>query len=165
MRIICAALTLLLGMAGAPEAAHGQRLTEQVFPKFILRLAEPGELAKIRDAINRGDAETASELILGMIDADPDPSIRYAAQNAMCVLYTKTRDYDLALEACDEAIAITSSHWMALNSRGTVYYQMGRLDRAEADYRRAEELAPAQSGRKIVTHNLDLIEQRQRGES
>lgn len=154
---IFAGLSLAV-MATLP--ANANRLTEEMFPKQILRLAQPGELEKIAQAINNADGKTAARLINKMLADDASPGIRYMANNALCVMHTRFGEFDRAIAACNEALAIRPSYWVALNSRGTAYLQMQQYEAAMHDYERAAESAPKAGGHQIVSHNLALAEER-----
>ncbi|MBK1639455.1 hypothetical protein CKO24_10395 [Rhodothalassium salexigens DSM 2132] len=159
--VVAAALGgLSPGSIGTGGAAQAQRLDERVMPKVILRLAEPGELAEIREAVAAGDAARAGDLILSLTEDDSSPQMRYTAQNALCVLHTRLAAFDAAEAACQAAIAIRPEVWMAHNSLATAYLQKGEYDAAAAAYARAADLAPSGAPAEIVAHNQALLAER-----
>lgn len=152
--------TLLVAALAAPVAAQttGTRIkgnTEQ--PVSIIRFEEPAEIALARSLIARGEIDAAIETVEGLLAQDSAPDIQYFGHNALCVAHSAGKNWDEALKACDQAVAIRSGHWMALNSRGTVHLMAGRISAAIADYEAAlASLSENANARQVVEHNLEL---------
>lgn len=152
---------LVMAIAGSAFAqSTGSRIKGQADqPLSIIRFEEPAEIARTRALIERGEVAAAIATAQGLLASDSAPDIQYFGHNALCVAHSAARDWGRALEACDSAIRIRPTHWMALNSRGTVHLMAGRGRAAVADYQKALRALPDDSAATdIVRHNLGLAE-------
>lgn len=61
------------------------------------------------------------------------------------LVYTKMRKYEEALSAFHKTVALDSSNAEAWINRGSVYYYLGQLDKAETDLNYALQLDPLES--------------------
>lgn len=156
------ALSMLFSVSAAWAQGTGTRLgTPSEQPTSIIRFVPPGEIDEMRQLIANGEAEKAVKLGEWLVKSDPASDIQYAGHNALCAAYSSAGNLDKAMESCNKAIDIRSSHWMAINSRGTVYFLMGRMDEAVADYRAALSLLKDKSREAdVVRHNIALAEAR-----
>lgn len=154
-----AALFVLPSFSAAEAQATGSRVSSAPpFPMARIRFDEPSELGKIRKALSDGEIDKARKIANDFLASDLAPEMRFVGLNALCAVESAARNWSAALAACDEAIRIRPNHWMALNTRGTVYYLSGDVEKARSDFRKAYELVPEKGGnREIVRHNLALV--------
>ncbi|RMD90061.1 MAG: tetratricopeptide repeat protein [Alphaproteobacteria bacterium] len=154
-----AAILALPAFSGAGAQSTGSRINSAPpFPMARIRFDEPSELGKIRKALADGEIDKARRIANDFLASDLAPEMRYAGLNALCAVESSARNWSAALAACNEAIRIRPNHWMALNTRGTVYYLSGDVDKARSDFRKAYELVPEKGGnRDVVRHNLALV--------
>ncbi len=167
MRIFsCIVFTLsvfaIIPAAWAQEST-GTRLSKPAEqPVTIIRLQPPSEIAEIRRLVIAGKTDEAVRLAEWLLGSDPSPDIQYFGLSALCTTYSSAKQLDKALEACNSALKIRPHYWMARNSRGTVYYQMGQMVDALADYEISlAALKPGSDEAAIVRHNIALVKARQ----
>ena len=65
-----------------------------------------------------------------------------AALSNLCAGYIKLALYDTALKYCELLLASNDQNWRGYNNRAVIYIQTKQWDKAEADLKRGEELAP-----------------------
>jgi tetratricopeptide (TPR) repeat protein len=127
-----------------------------------IQFQDPQEVTQIQRLLALGKTDDALKLALNYLTqvekAGMAVQIRYFARNALCVVYTSTRDDSKAEQECTRAIELMPSHWSAWNNRGTLRYLMGDMAGAHADYQQAL----GHSGNKndvvdLLTHNLSLV--------
>ncbi|MFQ5348474.1 MAG: tetratricopeptide repeat protein [Rhodothalassiaceae bacterium] len=154
-----AALLALPAVSGATAQATGSRVSSAPpFPLARIRFDEPSELGKIRKALADGEIDKARATANDFLASDPAPEMRYVGLNALCAVESAARNWSAALAACNEAIRVRPNHWMARNTRGTVFYLSGDVEKARSDFRKAYDLVPGKGGnRDIVRHNLALV--------
>lgn len=70
-----------------------------------------------------------TEIGLHMAQTDKD---RSAAYSNLCAGYIRMKQFHLALEKCDRALALAPMQWRAHSNRANVLLNLGRLDEAEA---------------------------------
>lgn len=164
---------LLAGALCVPALAQeranrtGTRLQSDTTPRTVVRFAESNEIARILDLLELGQTDEAiglAEDYVKSFDSAADVGgnalmQRYFALNALCSALTKAGRVDEAIDRCTDAIELSSSHWTAINNRGTAYFAAGRYDDALADYRRALEVAP-KAAIETVQFNIGLVELR-----
>lgn len=153
----------IIGQAGHAGQASGTRIKDKgadTQPVTILRFDEAGEFAAARALISRGESDKAIATIQALMKRDKTPSIQYAAWNALCAAYSADKNVAAARQACDKAVALRPSHWMALNSRGTLHLITGSPEAALDDYERAKDLAPNTGAADVVAHNIALAKAR-----
>ena len=170
--LVIALSVLAMIPVGVEAQTTGSRLSSAPpHPMARIRFDEPSELGAIRTAL--ADGEVAKAPIIGFnvrpnakareiaktfLASDLSPDMQYVGLNALCAVESAARNWQAALDACNRAIRIRSSFWMAINTRGTVYLMTGDVEKARADFRRAYELVPDRGGNKeIVRHNLALV--------
>lgn len=150
--ILCSGF-LLLGAIGGAAAQQAQQ--ELYFEK-------PQSLKKSETALMRGDAETAKELLLRALDRGMGKSHSYTAHNNLCVAQFMLKEYEAAVEQCQQAIAVRSNRWRAYNNLGNALAELGRFDDAIEAYNQALEM---NKNNKTIQDNLDLVLRRKRIES
>lgn len=90
-------------------------------------------------ALQLGDFEAGVRLTLEGLDAEHRGLTRAQALSNLCAGYTGLEDYEKALAACDEAIAMHSRNWRFFNNRALALAGIGRIE----DARRSLEMALA----------------------
>jgi len=71
------------------------------------------------------------------------PSDRAAAFSNLCAAYVALRDFDRALEECDQALKLDTGNWRTYNNRAGALIGKGRLDEALHDVEAGLALDPA----------------------
>ncbi len=157
--LVIALSVLAMIPVGVEAQTTGSRLSSAPpHPMARIRFDEPSELGAIRTALADGEVAKAREIAKTFLASDLSPDMQYVGLNALCAVESAARNWQAALDACNRAIRIRSSFWMAINTRGTVYLMTGDVEKARADFRRAYELVPDRGGNKeIVRHNLALV--------
>ncbi len=161
--VVFALSVLAIGPAAWAQGSTGTRLAKpSEHPVNIIRLQPPSEIAEIRRLVIAGETDRAVELAEWLLASDPAPDIQYFGLNALCTTYSSARQLEKAMEFCNNALKIRPNYWMALNSRGTIYYQMGQMANALADYEASlSALNSKSSEAAIVRHNIALTKARQ----
>lgn len=123
----------------AASAQTGSRIknSKSSAPVSVREFSSPSEINRIKRLIAADKAEEAVAVGDTLLARDLAPGTRYFALNAHCVALSSNGDYDTALETCNKAVRVRSSHWMALNSRGSVYLWLNKPGRALEDFRAA----------------------------
>jgi len=68
----------------------------------------------------------------------------------LCTGYLRLRQFDSALTYCNRLIESNENAWRAYNSRAMVYLELEEYEKADADLKRAEAIAPASRTVKIA---------------
>lgn len=89
-----------------------------------------------------GNAEEGIRLTRLGLDVAVGQRERQAGLGNICAGYVMLKQYDEALEFCNEALAEYDRNWRALCNRALIYIKKGRLEEAAADLERGEEIAP-----------------------
>ena len=100
------------------------------------------ELTEGAEALMAGDAERGVRLTLKGLKYETRQHDRRTGLSNLCAGYIMLDDLETALSYCNRVIAETDRHWRAYSNRALIYVKLGRLDEAEADLKRAEEMAP-----------------------
>lgn len=100
-----------------------------------------------------GDAEGAEQLrMLSLAVAREVDLTCYA------YLLMWRHKFDEAVEILERAVTVHPNSWNAFHTLGEVFEQMGDLDAASANYRRAARLVADQDGRRAIESAMDRIE-------
>lgn len=164
MSVIVALTTVLSLSAYGQTPLTGTRINAAAASNSILslQLEEPSEFNQIQGLLAQGKADAALKLALQYVErvesTGSDLTSRYFAHNALCVVYTSTRDDAKAEQECTRAVELMPGQWSALNNRGTARYLVGNMEGAKQDYLRALEQAGKKKERELVQHNLDLVD-------
>jgi Flp pilus assembly protein TadD len=127
-------------------------------PTVVLRFQEPSEIKRVRELLTAGNTAEAIDVATQFVKVSTTPDMIYAGNNALCVAYSAARDYDKAVTACDAAIDLRPTYWLALNSRGIVHMMTGHNDLALVDFRTALGTVSDDSAvGAMIQHNIDLI--------
>ncbi len=101
-------------------------------------------------ALMAGDGEKGVRLTLLGLGMAQGTREKKAAHGNLCAGYMMIKEPEKALEHCDWVIERHPNHWKTYNNRALVYMQLGRMDEAEADIRRGQEINPNSRSLKIV---------------
>jgi tetratricopeptide (TPR) repeat protein len=108
------------------------------------------KLADGAQALRDGDAEEGIRLTLLGLAAAQGRRERQAALGNLCAGYLLLRQFDEAIDYCDQALEESDRNWRVYNNRALVYLELKRFDDAKADIARGQELAPNAKSLKIV---------------
>lgn len=101
-------------------------------------------------ALMAGDGEEGVRLtLLGLASAQGIRETRSAHSN-LCAGYIMIDRPEEALVHCDWVLERHPDHWRAYNNRALAYMALGRLEEAEADIRRGQEINPNSRTLKII---------------
>jgi tetratricopeptide (TPR) repeat protein len=78
---------------------------------------------------------------LGLDDAFTDRE-KQAGLSNLCAGYLQIKEWQTALEYCDQALAVNPRNWRALNNRAILYIQLEQYSAAKNDLDLAGEIAP-----------------------
>ena len=125
----------------------------------------------IRNLINEGDTSgavrEANKLISSIAQSErggEKSNYRYDAYNALCVSLTANKEYEKAMDACNDAIQQSPKRWQAYNSRGSLNYKTENFEQALADYKSAfSKASNVPRIKKILEHNIKIAEMRSSG--
>mmetsp|Transcript_61934 Transcript_61934/g.191763 ORF Transcript_61934/g.191763 Transcript_61934/m.191763 type:complete len:557 (-) Transcript_61934:102-1772(-) len=81
-------------------------------------------------------------------------SLKVSLLNNSALCHLKTKDYDAALKASEDALKVDSQSFKALFRRGQAKAELGKLGEAVADVRSAAELSP---GDKAIAAELERL--------
>lgn len=105
-------------------------------------------------ALIAGDGEEGVRLTLLGLKYAHSSRERLTAKSNLCAGYILVKQYETALTYCDEVIAQNNRYWRAYSNRALAYIKLGRLEEAEQDVQRAEELAKNSRNVKTVRSML-----------
>ncbi|PRP86552.1 hypothetical protein PROFUN_05190 [Planoprotostelium fungivorum] len=88
--------------------------------------------------------------------------IKITVHNNLGMLYLKREKWDKAAKACSEVLHIDKKNVKALYRRGKARFQMGLLDKAVSDLKKAQGLDPTD---KLIKNELILIERKKQEEA
>ena len=100
------------------------------------------DLTEGAEALMAGDAERGVELTLKGLRFETRQHDRRTGLSNLCAGYIMLDDLETALDYCNQVIEKTDRHWRAYSNRALIYVKLGRLEEAEADLQRAEDMAP-----------------------
>ena len=100
------------------------------------------DLAAGAEALLTGDAEEGVRRTLKGLDYASSIRERVAGMSNLCAGYAMLNQPEAGLPWCDQAIELRATHWRALSNRALIFMQLGRLEEAERDLSKAEQLAP-----------------------
>jgi len=93
-------------------------------------------------ALYLGDYDSGVRLTLEGLRIETRRVHRARALSNLCAGYTGLKEYDKALAACNEALAINGSNWRAYNNRALAWLGLGRVLEARDDLAAAAALQP-----------------------
>ncbi len=86
-------------------------------------------------------AEGVRLTLEGLKLAEGPREIESALAN-LCSGYLRMREFNSALEYCNQLLARDENAWRAYNTRALVYLELEQYDKADADLKRAEAINP-----------------------
>lgn len=137
--------TVCLGLVSSAAA--------EVENKTVIGPTNP-ELYEGAQALIAGDGEEGVRLTLLGLRYAHSSRERLTAKSNLCAGYILVDQFDTALTYCDEVIAENNQYWRAYSNRALAYIKLGRLEEAEQDVQRAEELAKNSRNVKTVRSML-----------
>ena len=115
------------------------------------------------DALRNGDFQRGIELTVdGLRRPNAQRDVAAALSN-LCAGFVGLRQYDTALEKCNEALKIDETNWRTWNNRAAAYLGKGMYDAALRDVESGLKQAP-QSATLKKTRQIVLERQRSREE-
>lgn len=101
-------------------------------------------------ALMAGDGEEGVRLTLLGLEAAQGAREIKAAHGNLCAGYVMIDQPEQALEYCDWVLERDPRHWKSYNNRALAYMKLGRMEEAEADIRKGQEINPNSRTLKIV---------------
>ncbi len=136
LRAIASALAATSDREAVEMAEDLLRLTLARDPNSMSSLMLLGILMQ-----REGRNEESAALNQHILELDPNNSI--ALNNLAWVLSEEKGQYDEALRLADRGLAIDSDYIDIIDTRGVIYYRLGRLREAETDLTRCIKLCPS----------------------
>ncbi len=166
------AAVLLLSI-GIPLLGAGDQSTD-TGAKTVLGPANR-ELADGAHALLAGDYQEGIRLTRLGLDRAFNDRERQAGYSNLCAGYLRLKQWETALDYCNEALTINARNWRALNNRLLVYIMLEQYSAAKADLELAEEIAPnsrsVQAARAVymdatepVVPNIEIDDRRDTGD-
>ena len=138
--LLIPAAAYLVSPAAAPQ--QPENANAPASPTATVGARNP-PLAAGAEAFMAGDDERGIRLTLeGLTLADGRREEESALAN-LCTGYLRLRQFASALTYCDRLIEGNENAWRAYNSRAMVYLELEEYEKADADLKRAEAIAPA----------------------
>ncbi len=106
------------------------------------------------EALLAGDAEEGVRKTLRGLNYAASQRDRTAGMSNLCAGYVMLGEPEKGLPYCNQALELNDRNWRALSNRALVYVKLGRLEEAEPDLQKAEEMAPNARTVKIVRSML-----------
>lgn len=101
-------------------------------------------------ALMAGDGEEGVRLTLLGLETAQGSREKKAAHGNLCAAYMMINRPEQALKHCNWVLERDSNHWKTYNNRALVYMKLGRLEEADEDIRRGQEINPGSRTLKIV---------------
>ena len=92
--------------------------------------------------LQAGNAEDGIRLTKRGLAAAVGRREQQAAYNNLCAGYLMLRNWNMALDYCNQALELSPSNWRSLSNRAYAYVQLERYNDAEADLDRGQQIAP-----------------------
>jgi len=143
----------LVGLSFLAQEAGAQEARQELY------FSKPQALSKSENALLRGDAETARQLLARALERGIGQRHLYTAHNNLCVALFMLEEYEEAVANCQAAIKLRSNRWRAYNNLGNAFAKLGRLDDAIEAYEQGLRLA---EGSEVLQKNLEAVQRRKR---
>ena len=153
----------MTGMANSNLSTAGVACILAVLLSFPLQLVHSAEtvigpanlsLADGANALLAGDAAEGVRLTLIGLRQSGSKKDRVVGWSNLCAGYVMLEQLDKALDACNQAVELDSSHWRALSNRALVLIQLGRYAEAAQDIEGGLKIAPNSRKLKVVSGML-----------
>lgn len=102
------------------------------------------------ELLKSGDAEEGVRRTLIGLGYATTIREKAAGNSNACAGYVMLEQAEKALPYCDEALRLKEGHWRALTNRALAHMKLGQFEKAEADLRLAEEIAPGSRSVKLT---------------
>lgn len=151
-----AARSLVFLLLASSLAAAGERTNNDM--KTVIG-PKNAELASGAEALLAGRVESGIRLTRIGLENASGPRERQAAYSNLCAGYVMLREFEKAIEYCDQALEENDQNWRALSNRALARTELGDYENARIDIERGEAIAPRSSKLKEVrAYFLDLTE-------
>jgi len=115
--------------------------TCEATPQFSTHRTSNSSVRAQYNALERGDFRQSIHFGEAAIQSGTSARHRVAAMSNLCVAYAQTGETQRAIEACDEAIELSSNSWRAYNNRGVIRWTEGDYSEAQSDFQAASDYA------------------------
>ncbi|MAC90202.1 MULTISPECIES: hypothetical protein [Maricaulis] len=143
---LAAALAAIATPAGIAQTCDAE-------PTLVGHRTANGTVRAQYNAVERGEWPNAVLIGEGLVETGLSSRNKTAAWSNLCAGYAGSGEYEAAVSACGEALALRDNAWRALNNRGAAHWLAGNTEAALADFRAADA---ASSGEDEVTANLAM---------
>lgn len=153
----------MTGIAKRKRSPAGVACIVAVLLSFPLQLAHGAEtvigpanlnLADGANALLAGDGAEGVRLTLIGLRQSGSKKDRVVGWSNLCAGYVMLEQPDKALDACNQAVELDSSHWRALSNRALVLIQLQRYEEAAQDIESGLKIAPDSHKLKVVSGML-----------
>jgi len=127
---------LLLLLMAVPSAVIASE------PENVTVIGVNQYLSAGASALQRGAYEDGIELTLEGLRFESSRLLRASALNNLCAGYIAVRQYDRAIESCDDALEINALNWRIYNNRALAYLGVNRIAAARQELARGLALNP-----------------------
>ena len=118
---------VLLLFAAAASGTAGDEIDNEM--KTVIGPRNP-ELKDGAEALLSGRAERGVELTQRGLERARGAYERQAALSNLCAGYVMLRDYETAIDYCNQALAENNQNWRALSNRALAHTELGQYDAA-----------------------------------
>ena len=144
-------LAAALAVIAAPTGFAQSCDTE---PTLVGHRTANGTVRAQYNAVERGEWPNVVLIGEGLVESGLSSRNKTAAWSNLCAGYAGSGEYEAAVSACGEALALRDNAWRALNNRGVAHWLAGDAEAALADFRAADA---ASSGEDEVAANLAMV--------
>lgn len=99
-------------------------------------------LARGADALLNGDYEKGAELTRKGLASAQGPREKKTGLSNLCAAYFMLGKLELALDACNQVVALDPNFWRGYNNRALVLMDLGRYEESAADLDKGTALRP-----------------------
>lgn len=138
VRVVLVSAVLIVGAAHAQNAERMKSPTNAV--TTIGQRNPP--LYDGAQALLAGRNEEGVELTLeGLRIAQGKREVESALSN-LCAGYIRLKQFEKAMEYCEQLLSQNDNHWRGYNNRAVIYLEMKEYEKADQDLTRAEQISP-----------------------
>lgn len=142
LKSCCHILSATLLLAGLPAAATEEAKTV-IGPSNV-------DLHDGANALMAGNGEEGVRLTLRGLELAKGAREEKIGHSNLCAGYVLINQPEKALPHCNWVLERDDRHWRTYNNRALVYMRLERLEEAEEDIRKGQELHPKSRNLKIV---------------
>ena len=130
-----------LFFVGAALAQNSERMKSPANAVTTLGQRNP-PLYDGAQALLAGRNEEGVQLTLeGLRIAQGKREVESALSN-LCAGYIRLKQFDKAMEYCEQLLSQNDSHWRGYNNRAVIYLELKEYEKADQDLTRAEQINP-----------------------